>query len=282
MISQPPVVGLVLTRPAQMLGLELYYMELISGVEEVLEAQGASLSLHIVADAAAEIATYKRWQQHGLVDGVLIANIEAGDKRLAALDAIGLPAVVLGGPERYPDRAHVWVDNAEAARMAVRHLGAQGHRSIARVSGLAHLAHTQTRDAAFQAQCQEQGIAHNLLAGNYEVESGAALTKQLLDEPQLPTAIIFDNDQMALGGLQAISARGLEVGQDIAVLAWDDSSVTRLAEPPLSAMQLSVHHVGVLAGQALMSLLVDGELVSLEAPAPKLIVRASTSRVFSV
>lgn len=274
--------GLVLTRPAQMLGLELYYMELISGVEEVLEARGASLSLHIVADAAEEIATYKRWQKRGLVDGVLIANIETGDKRLGILAAIGLPAVVLGGPERDPGWAHVWVDNAEAARMAVRHLASQGHRSIARISGLSHLAHTRTRDIAFQEQCQEQGISHRLLAGNYEVASGAALTGQLLDKPNIPSAIIYDNDQMALGGLQELTARGLEVGQDIAVLAWDDSSVTRLAQPPLSAMQLSVHHVGVLAGQALMSLLVDGELVSLEAPAPKLIVRASSSRVFNV
>ena len=54
-------VGLVLARPARMLGLEPFFMELIGGIEESLAAEGRSLLLHVVPDHDAEIRTYRRW-----------------------------------------------------------------------------------------------------------------------------------------------------------------------------------------------------------------------------
>src|SRR5687768_8430248 len=54
-------VWLVVSRPARTLGLEPCFMELISGVEATLSARSYALTLQVVADAAAEVALYRRW-----------------------------------------------------------------------------------------------------------------------------------------------------------------------------------------------------------------------------
>jgi DNA-binding LacI/PurR family transcriptional regulator len=46
-------VGLVLSRPARTLGLEPFFMELISGVEAVLSARSYALTLQVVAPPCA-------------------------------------------------------------------------------------------------------------------------------------------------------------------------------------------------------------------------------------
>lgn len=58
-------IGLILARPAQTLGIEPFFMELISGVEAELSARSYALTLQVVADADAEIAVYRRWWGNG-------------------------------------------------------------------------------------------------------------------------------------------------------------------------------------------------------------------------
>ena len=142
-------VGLVLARPARMLGFEPFFMELIGGIEESLAAEGRSLLLHVVPDHDAEIRTYRRWGDGNLVDAVVVVNIALEDARLDVLGELGIPTVVVGGPRPDLPFANVWIDNAQAMRTAVTHLVGLGHRRLARVSGPRHLAHTQARTDAW-------------------------------------------------------------------------------------------------------------------------------------
>jgi DNA-binding LacI/PurR family transcriptional regulator len=54
-------VGLVVGRPAWVLGVEPFFMQLISGVEAGLAASGTALLLQVTQDARAEEAAYRRW-----------------------------------------------------------------------------------------------------------------------------------------------------------------------------------------------------------------------------
>lgn len=54
-------VGLVLARPARLLGEEAFFMELVAGMEEALSPHELSVLLHMVPDHEAEQATWRRW-----------------------------------------------------------------------------------------------------------------------------------------------------------------------------------------------------------------------------
>lgn len=272
-------IGLVLARPARMLGLEPFFMELIGGMEETLSPDGRSLLLHVVPDHQAEIAAYRRWGQGHLVDAVVLVNLVVDDPRLAVLAELGIPTVVVGGPERsLPGTAHVWIDNRQAMRDAVDYLVDLGHERVGRVSGPAGLAHTRSRTEAFLAECAARGVQGVVVEGDYGEESGTRAARTLLGRNAAPSAIVFDNDVMALAGLGVAHELGLSVPADVSLLAWDDSALCRLAHPPLTAMSLDVHAMGMQVADAVLNLLASGRPTTSTAPLPRLVARGSTAR----
>lgn len=74
-------VGLLLCRPASTLGVEPFFMELISGISGELSARSYGLTLQVVPDHDAEIAIYQRWWSGRQIDGVLLTDVRVDDKR---------------------------------------------------------------------------------------------------------------------------------------------------------------------------------------------------------
>ncbi|NUT50018.1 MAG: substrate-binding domain-containing protein [Saccharothrix sp.] len=268
-------VGLVLARPARLLGAEPFFMEFIAGIEERLAEVDRSVLLHIVGNEAAEIAAYRRWAAGGVVDAVVVVNRTADDHRPAVLREIGLPALYVGEPDDLAVPA-VRTDDAGPVREALAYLLDLGHRRIARVSGPDALLHTRARTAALLEGCAEAGIEPVVLEGDYSEESGAKLTTALLDSPEPPTAILYDNDVMAVAGLNVAKELGFTVPDRLSLVAWDDSSLCRLASPALTTMSVDVHRFGVTVAESVLELVEGVEVAERWSPKPALIAREST------
>ena len=143
-------VGLVLARPARLLGVEPFFMEFIAGIEERLTEQDMSVLLHVVTTHDAELAAYRRWAAGRLVEAVLLVNRSIDDLRPALLREVGLPVVVVGEPAAELDGPAVRTDDAGPVTEALRHLTELGHSRIARITGPAGLLHTAARTAAMR------------------------------------------------------------------------------------------------------------------------------------
>ncbi|GLV78418.1 LacI family transcriptional regulator [Streptomyces hygroscopicus subsp. hygroscopicus] len=248
--AEPGALGLVLARSTRLLGAEPFFMEFITGMEESLVARDMSVLLHVVPTYEEEIAAYRRWTEGGLVDAVVVVNLTEGDRRPAVLRELGLPAVLVGTWRDDPGLPTVRTDDRGPVRDAMARLAELGHRVIARVAGPRSLLHTQARTAAQQEECREAGIEAVVVDGDYTAESGARLTAELLKRNPRPTAILYDNDVMAVAGLATAKDLGLEVPADLSLIAWDDSTLCRLASPPLTTMTVDVHRYGVLVAEA--------------------------------
>lgn len=252
MLDTTPV-GLVLELDQQY-GEEPYYHELTAGIQNVLLGVGRSLVVKIVPDAPAELATYRYWKETGAIAGVFLLNLVRGDPRVTLLSDLGIPAVVVGSPDTAGEFPAVWTDDASAMALAVTRLYELGHRAIGRVSGPARLAHTQIRTASFERLCSELGIAGTISGtDDYTEMNGAAATATLIDQRSRPTAIIYDDDVMAIGGLREIKQRELEVPRDISLLAWDDSPVCMLSEPKLAVMGHDIQSIGELCAHSMLA-----------------------------
>src|SRR5688500_17811008 len=231
-----PSVGLCLHQPRRRVPMEPFWMQAIKGMEDELATRQMNLLVQVVASPAEEIATHRRWQAAGHVVGVIVADLLPDDPRLDALRDGGLPAVVMARPEFAAGFATISTDNTATTADAVSYLVAKGHHSIARVSGPPSFLHSRLRSEAFTAAGLAHGVVTSIVEGDYTAERGAAATADLLELSEHPTAIIYDNDVMALSGLHTIRGHGLRVPEDVAILAWDDSVHCELAAPPLSAI----------------------------------------------
>lgn len=271
------IVGLAICRPARLLGLEPFYMEFISGIEDVLAERSCSLLLRLVRDLDEEIAVYEEWWRGRTIGGAILVDFHQDDPRIPPLRASGMPAVAVGHPSLTGGFPSVWTDDASAVAEAVRYLSALGHRRIARVGGPAGLGHSGIRAAAFEAITAELGLdaCHQVSTG-FVGEEGARATRSLLLGPDRPTAIVYDNDIMAVAGAAVASEMGLAVPDDVSLLAWDDSQLCRLTHPPLSAMSHDVHQFGAEVARALFGVIEGTHQEALQVATPALTPRGST------
>ena len=277
--SSAGAVGLALCRPARVLGVEPFFMELISGIEAELSARSYALTLQVVADHDAEISVYQRWWGERRVDGVLVCDLRVDDPRLPALQNLALPAVVIAGPGDFGGLPSLWSDDAAAVTEAVEYLAALGHRHIARVSGMPDLLHSVIRSDAFVAACTRLGIQQVLtVPADYTTEAGSRATRRLLSAADRPTAIIYDNDIMAVAGLSVAQEMGLSVPADLSIVAWDDSLLCRVVHPPLTALSRDIPAYGTHAAQQLLELLANGVVGTRQDPTAHLVPRGSTGR----
>lgn len=208
----------MLARPAQTLGVESFFLQLVSGIQEVLSARRIALLFQVVEDLDTECALYRRWWAERRVDGVLVVDPRTEDPRPELLAALGLPAVVVGGPatpgpdpseppvEPSADPVHpllstVWADDAKAMARILDHLYGLGHRRIVHIAGLPGLAHTARRIRSLRTEADRRGLDHrqvHSVTTDYSDAEGAEATRRLLDAARPPTAIIYDNDVMAV------------------------------------------------------------------------------------
>ncbi|WP_377272276.1 LacI family DNA-binding transcriptional regulator [Peterkaempfera sp. SMS 1(5)a] len=269
--------GLVIDRPAPSLGVEPFFMQLISGIQAELSRRGVALLFTLAEDVQAQVAVYREWWASRRVDGVFLVDVHIGDPRIGALEELQLPAVVIGSPVASGSLPAVWNDELDGVRLVVDHLAGLGHRSIARVSGPAELLHTRQRSAAFDAVTAELGLRAVTVEGDYTGDRGAAAALELLDRPDRPTAVVFDNDLMAVSGLSAAQQRGIGVPADVSMLAWDDSPLCEVIRPGLTALRRDIAEYGAQAARRLCDLAKGLEVGHLQVEGPVLVQRGSTA-----
>lgn len=278
--SRVDVVGLAVCRPARVLGLEPWYMEFVSGVESVLAEHSCSLLLRLVRNLDEELGVQEAWWRGRQIGGSILVDFRADDPRVGLVERLGLPVVAVGHPSLTGGLTSVWTDDGTAVTEAVRYLAALGHRRVARVGGAAALGHTAIRTAAFDEAARALALAGAWqVATDFSGDAGARATRSLLTAapPDRPTAIVYDNDIMAVAGLSVAAEMGLRVPDDVSLLAWDDSQLCRLTHPTLSAMSHDVHGFGAEAARTLFSVIMGGEGGSHPVPTPVLMPRGSTA-----
>ncbi|WP_051853299.1 LacI family DNA-binding transcriptional regulator [Streptomyces aureocirculatus] len=278
-------VGLVVARPAGTLGVDSFFLQLISGIQEVLAERQLGLLFQVVEDVTAECAVYRRWWAEHRVDGVLVVDPRTDDPRPELLAELGLPAVVTGGvpdterPQR-PGLSTVWADDAGAMASVVGHLHALGHRRVVHIAGLPGLAHTERRMRTLRAEADRRGLTEvRSVTTDYSDAEGAAVTRRVLGADAPPTALVYDNDVMAVAGVAAAASLGFAVPDDVSVVAWEDSALCRMVHPWLTALSRDTVSFGRTAARELLGLLDDGPAGTVQVPLPRLIERESTRAV---
>ncbi|HEY0000222.1 MAG TPA: substrate-binding domain-containing protein, partial [Actinoplanes sp.] len=117
---------------------------------------------------------------------------------------------------------------------------------------------------------------------DYSGEEGGRATRRLLSSADRPTAIIFDNDIMAVAGLGAAHEMGIPVPQDLSIVAWGDSLLCSVVHPPLTALSRDVAAYGNIAARQLLTVIAEGSAPSYQHETAFLVPRASTARPSNV
>lgn len=273
------VVGLVLSRPPELLTFETFFVHLLAGLETVLNERGSSLLLRVIGDHPdEEIRTYRRWWGERRIDGVLILDERFRDPRVPQIRDLNIPAVLCGGPLRDWSMPALWTDHAADADRAVAHLQGLAHRRVAHVSGPTAFVHERARRRGVRRAAAKRGMEVETVEGAYTGPAAARETEELLARApgSRPTAVIYGSDVMAASGLRAAVEHGVDVPGDLSVLSWDDTQLATLMRPSITSLRRDNMGYGALAGATLMDLVEGRNRGLIQLPASELVERAST------
>lgn len=195
------------------------------------------------------------------VDGVVLAPQGRGSGSLQALVDSGLPVVFVDRTVDGFDVPSVTTDSRSGMTEAVAHLAAGGHHRIGFIGGPQAISTGRQRYDAFVETLPAHGLVVDdalITFGDFQEESGIRAAEQLLAAPTRPTALIAADNLMALGALAAIRSRGLRIGSDIEVIAFDDIEWLAHYDPPISVIAQDTDAVGRCAVELLMRV-INGE-----------------------
>lgn len=278
-------IGLVINRSPDLLSVDPYFAELITGIECVLAPRDYGLFLQLIgARGQGETETYQRLARERRVDGFLLTENRVGDGRYEMVEHLGVPAVTIGRPWSDCSIPYLPAEDEQGIVAAVEHLIGLGHQRIAYLAGPNDLAHTLFRREAFERALDSMQIAPAAIRSTeFTAAASADTTGQLLDQSHPPTAVVYANDTMAISGMSLAQRRGLSVPGDLSVLGHDDLPLSEWTYPQLTTIQQDVQQLGAAAAAQLLELVGEDVQEAPQVAPPRLIVRDSTgpaSRAF--
>ena len=279
--SRADAIGLVLARTAETLRSDSFFAPFIAGVEHSVSQADMSVLLRFVETGEAELDAYRSLVRGGRVDGVIVADLRPDDPRIAFLAELGIPAVTLNSPDVPSTFGAVVNDDAAGVGAAVDHLLGLGHRRISQVSGPQHYLHTRRRRAAFTAALEIAGLdVCSTAEADFTAQGAASATRDLLDVPAglRPTAILYDNDTMAVAGTVVAQHLGIDVPRDLSVVGFDDAEISAYVSPSLTTVRTDPFGWGAVAARRLLEVIRgSGATDDLALAEPSLVVRSSTA-----
>jgi DNA-binding LacI/PurR family transcriptional regulator len=278
-VSRAQAVGWVIARQTPTLGVEPFFMQLIAGLERELSAAGVALLLQVAADHDHAIAAIRSWWAERRIDGVILTDLWTDDPRVAVVAELGIPAVLVGRPQPGSVLPAVWSDERHGVDAVMDYLVALGHRRIAWVAGLATLDHTHVRVQAYLAAVERHGLdAPTVVSTDYTRVQGERATRRLMTAADRPTAIVYDNDVMAVAALSVARELGLSVPDDLSIVAAEDSELCVLVNPAVTALSRDIAAYGSMAARTLLDRLdAEGPIPSRQDHASELVPRGSTA-----
>lgn len=259
-----------------------YFAFILSGAAEALYEQDMRLVLCPTLHQHEREVTLLERLMHGTTDGAVLTLPEETNEELKALQRLGYPFVVVD-PRVPLDEGIPSVSAAHStgARAAVEHLLSLGHRRIAAITGPRTWMASSERLNGYFAALGSAGVLPEpelVVGSHFDIESGEAAARALLDLPEPPTAIFAFNDNLAIGTLHAARERGVSVPDELSVVGFDDSEQAAIVTPGLTTVRQPLAEMGRMAVSLLLRLLENQRVEALKVElATRLVVRDSTA-----
>lgn len=229
-----------------------YYAEVVLGYEAVASELGRAVLILAThgRPSAAEMIT----RLAGRCDGLVVLGHTVSDDVLIGLAERGVPLVTAARP------AVVGVDSVSAenhstAHALAAHVAGSGARSVVFLGDPDLSPDVSERLAGVEAGAADAGLDVRVqLVQSMDEQGGARAGEDLTQRPgALPDAIVCANDELALGLMTALRARGIVAPQDLLVTGWDDIMAARYAE--LTTVRQPLHDLGATAARFLDDLI---------------------------
>ena len=261
-----------------------FYARIVCAAEAAVAAWGFSLVLFNSDEKPdAEKRILSRIQTLGC-DGAVLVPVGAASAYHRRDFQASIPMVLLGRTIDDDSLDTITIDNHSAGRQATNYLLDLGHRRIGSISGPMQLSTGSGRLQGMLEAMAARGLtplAGHVRSGEFREDTAYSVARDLMGQPDRPTALYVANGVMAIGVMRAIADVGLRCPEDISIASTDTIAGMGGLKPRLTRTE---HPVTDMTNEALR-MLVDRIEGKVSVPArnivfqPALVVGESCMRI---
>jgi LacI family transcriptional regulator len=257
------------------------FSDMIEAFQQRLEPHGYTMLLATFDyDEAAEYRAVRTMLERG-VDGLVLVGVTHGRELLTLLEKAAIPFVQTWAPARASEFPTIGYDNALAARLLVDHLVGRGHRDIGIVAGQTrHNDRVRARVAGLRVAMRRHRLslpADRIVQTEYKIAKIRDSFRDFQRKGKLPTALIANNDIVALGLLMEAQAQGIQVPKQLSITGVGDLELVAHIKPALTTLRTPKRAFGTMAADYLLARIQGHEFVIPDELPLELVVRESTA-----
>jgi len=232
-----------------------FFLGMLRSAQETVAEAGLQLVFTVMTQPEDQ-ERFLAYAGGGHVDGVLLLSLHGKDKLPQRLEDLGVPTVLSGRP--LSRRRRLWyvdADNVGGGRLATSYLLERGRRHVATVAGPGDMCAGQDRLAGYRVAVESAGLPYDeslVSVGDFTAGGGYDAARRLLADRPDVDAIFAASDLAAIGVLRAVRESGRRVGDDVAVIGFDDIPAAVEQQPPLSTVRQPIHELGAAMTRLLL------------------------------
>ena len=256
-------------------------IDFIASIAKTATYYGYGLLLNTSPSGQAKI---KRFVNEGLVDGIILMEVQRHDPRVILMKQLGYPFSLIGHSENNEGISFVDMDFYSAFQQCARYLARLKHREIAFISPIVDLENNQQNylfeslrglnDAVGELgmQCTSHGCEPL-------IEAGCEMMKALLVKRPGLSAVIAGNEPIYSGVTQALLEKGLRMPRDFSVIGVMSNRSAEKYTPKVTNLAIQSTEMGALGAEFLIKKLEDQDFIPQQVILPpQFSVRQSSAR----
>lgn len=275
----------LVTSRSQMIGILIAGTELygpwaiLNAMEREARVEGYSvISISVSPDSPDSWSEGIEQLRNLDIDGVItiaLSNeiVKEVEKSLASATIV----IVDTEPSKKFDAVNI--ENYVGGKIATEHLINLGHKNIVHVTGPSDGYEGQQRRRGYEVAMRDAKLKPDVLQGDWSIETGYEIGKEIVARKTIPTAIFSSNDHLALGIMKSLSEKKLRVPQDVSIVGFDNIPEAAYFSPALTTVHQDFDELGKLAINRMLIQLKEPTSHAAFTIPPQLIVRESTQQL---
>ena len=258
----------------------------LSGIQQVTAERGYHVLITHSQESIEKELANTRLLFDRRVDGLLacLTDETRDTEHFAPFITNGIPVVFFGRAGQLCGSGRVTIDEARCGYLAAEHLIRQGCRHIVLVTSVLKWAADVRRYIGFRDAMNrwDMGLSGELMiAEDSSADGGADIAGRVLRMDPRPDGLFIPDDAAAVSCMSSLTAAGLRVPEDIAVVGFNNEPIGRMISPALTTIDYPGLEIGRTAASHLLDQLSGRRVARRRVTAivqPQLIVRRSSLR----
>lgn len=195
-----------------------------------------------------------------MVDGILVIDYTYSNEELLKYADLNYPIVLLDRQLEHENIRSVLLDNTMGTKEVMQSFNDYTLEKLYFISGPEHNYDSAERLRAGVKYAEAEDYDYEIIAGNFERESGYAAGENIIVEKGKPVGIFALNDEMALGVYNYLKETNYIIGEDVIIRGFDQSQITTSLTPPIKSASYSQKDWGSMGVEMLLKMIENEEV----------------------